>query len=500
MLVAAAGSVLLLIRALTGPFALVHNPIGLECAVAISTLFAVFLSRDPTTAPTGSGSPRWLMAVVLLEVGVAFGSVLSMPLVTDDYIHLQQMATAADRMPAGCLTHIASGSQFYRPLGCLTFWAEWKLWGAAAMPRHAFDLILHGASSLLFFLLLRRLGITRPFDILGALAFTWHGIRPETVAWSAARFDSLALFFSLLAALFVLRRTTTGLIAALLAVAAACLSKESAFVLPLLLAPLVWMDTESPTAIRRLAALLAVAAVVFVIRWSMLSGVGGYVDAAGAPKALDWNALVFAKTFFARIWGILWFPLNWSTPLEWWMRAGFVCGIAGTLLLLKARPNRRRLAFALGAVAIACIPVHHLLLIDASLERSRYLTLASVPFVIALVLLWIALPRRIGILAGVLIVTFQVAAVDHNLKTWRTVAYARRDACREVAGIAQKTESKITITGMPLLVDGAYWSNGFAECLWLDFGVPMGKVRVNGEPPQRGELELPWARFRPSKP
>ena len=215
---------------------------------------------------------------------------------------------------------------------------------------------------------------------------------------------------------------------------------------------------------------------------------------------LDLNALTFLKTFFARIWGVLWFPVNWSTPLEWWMRLAFVGGIAGSILMLKARPGRRRLAIALGCVAVACVPAHHLLLIDASLERCRYLTLASAPFVLALVFAWTALPRHLGILAAVLLVTFQVAAVDHNLKIWRTVAVDRHDACRDVAALIGKTTAPIAITGMPLLINGVYWSNGFAECLSLDYRIPPGRVRVNGARPTPGEQELPWATFRQSRP
>ena len=493
--VAAVAMLLILARALVGPFGPIHNPIGLECAAAVSALLAVWLASSTSPLPTGAGSPNWLMAVVLLEVGIAYGSILTMPLVTDDYIQLHQISGSS---PLGLFAQVGAGSQFYRPITHLTYWAEWKAWGTAALPRHAFDLVLHAASSLLFFLLVRCLAIPRPFDILAALAFTWHGIRPEVVAWTAARADALALFFSLAAALAISRRTSFGFGLAVLAIAAACLSKESAFALPFLLAPFVWLDgtDNRRTAWSRIGFLFAIAGAVFLLRWWMLQGIGGYSDDAGAPRALDISALGLAKTFGSRIWGVLWYPVNWSMPLEWWMKAAFSLGTAGWLLMLKAQPDRRRLALAIACVAAACIPVHHLLLIDSTLEKSRYLTLASVPFVLVLVYIWLGMPRKWGIAAAALIVTFEVAAVDHNLKIWKMVAISRLDACREIAEIARKTEAPLAVTNMPMTVNGVYWRNGFEECLLLNFGIPLGRVRVNGAPPAQGELELPWAGFR----
>lgn len=281
-------------------------------------------------------------------------------------------------------------------------------------------------------------GVAPPFDLLAALLFAWHGIRPETVAWPSGRFDTLAVLFSLVAALAVLRRDLNGLVVSMLATAAACLSKESAFVLPLLLAAM------AGRARRTLATSFAVAGGIFVWRWWVLKGIGGYSSLNGeAPSVLEFHGVTLVKTFLARIWGVLWFPVNWSTPFEWWMALGLVAGIAGSLALLKAHPDRGRFALSLACVAIACVPVHHMLLIGPSLERSRYLTYTAAPFIFALALAYSALPVRIGVAAMALLVGFQAAALLHNLKIWRSVASARYEVCRSVAATARNTPGPI---------------------------------------------------------
>jgi hypothetical protein len=484
--IAITSAILLLVRGFIGPFRLVHNPINAECALAVSLLLVLLTTHEPVESRVASRYAQWQVAVILLAVGAGFWPVLPMPLITDDYFHVGQIARGEAPSPLSCFTHSCGGPQFFRPLGFAIYWMEWELWGSTAMPRHALDLILHAVSSVLFLLLLRRLGIPPPFDVLAALLFAWNGIRPETVAWPAARFDTLALVFSLIAALAILRGGRSGLIVSTLATAAACLSKESAFVLPLLLAPL------AAGAKRLLAANGAVAGGIFVWRWWVLKGIGGYMDLnTKAPTVLEFHGLTLVKTFLARIWGVLWIPVNWSTPLEWWMALGLAAGVAGSLALLKARPPRLRFALCLACVAIACVPVHHMLLIGPSLERSRYLTYATVPFILALALAYSALPIRIGIAAMALLLGFHAAALWHNLKIWRSVASARYEMCHNVAARARDTSRPIAIIGLPLIVDGVYWSNGLGECLWLEFDIPPGKVLVNDTAPADA-LILRW--------
>ena len=475
---AAVSGVLLLLRAVVGPFGPVNNPLNLESALALSVLL-MLLSSQGTAKQTGRPNLQWSWAIVGIVAVVAYIPILSMPLVTDDYIHLHQISTGAAPTALECLTHSCGGPRFFRPAGFATYWAEWKLWRTAAMPRHAFDLLLHAACSLLFLLLLRRLGTPPPFDWLGGLLFAMNGLGPESVAWPGARFDALAVTFSLVAAIAVLRGTRWAAAVSLAATAFACLSKESAYVLPVLLALLLGRSLRTRAGRLLAAGNCAVAGGIFAWRWWVLKGIGGYVEQSGAPTVMQWGAFKLMKTFLWRIWGVLWFPVNWSTPLEVWLMLGLAFGIAGSLALFRARPDRTRLWLCALGVAVACIPVHHMLLIGPTLERSRYLTYAVPAFVLLLVTACLGLPRWAGTAALSLILAFQVAAQTHNLIIWRSVATARYNLCRSIAERARATPGVLAIDNIPLIVDGVYWRNGLEECMALEFAVPMGKVRVS---------------------
>lgn len=417
---------------------------------------------------------------MLFAALIGFLPILSMPLITDDYIHLRQISSGEAPQPLDCLTHACGGPQSFRPLGFATYWAEWELWDTAAIPRHAFDLILHAISSVLFLLLVHRFGVPPPFNWLAGLLFAWNGIRPEAVAWSAARFDTLVLLFAFAAALAVLRGRWLGLIGSVLATAAACLSKESAYVLPVLLALLLGRAAVTCAGGLLIGSNFAVAAAIFAWRWRALKGIGGYVAQDGAtPTVLQFHAVTLLKTFLARIWGVLAFPVNWARPLEWWMVAGLAAGVAAFLLLLGSRPDRKRVLLCLAGVVVACVPPHHMLLIDSTIERSRYLDLAAPAFTLLLVFACVALPRRAGISALGLMVVFQLAALEHNLRIWHSVSKARYELCRSLAQRARNASGPIVINDVPLAVDGVYWRNGIEDCLWLDFEIPIGKVLVN---------------------
>ena len=198
---AAAGSAfLLLLRVWIGPYRLllpVNAPLNLECVLAVSLLLYLLSGRrQATTGPDQriAGGPRlWPTAAVIAAVCAAYAPVLFMPLVTDDYIDMRYIRDEAAPTPLYYLTRSCGGPQVYRPAGLAVMWAEWRLFGNAAMPRHLFDLLLQAASSVLFLLLARRLGMAWPFDVLVALLFAGHGIRPEVVSWPGVCFDALSL-------------------------------------------------------------------------------------------------------------------------------------------------------------------------------------------------------------------------------------------------------------------------------------------------------------------
>ncbi len=94
-------------------------------------------------------------------------------------------------------THINAGTWF--PLTDLTHQLDWQLYGANAGGHHLTNVLLHAATAILLFLLLRDLtGRFWPAAFVAAV-FAIHPLRAESVAWVVERKDVLSGLFFMLA-------------------------------------------------------------------------------------------------------------------------------------------------------------------------------------------------------------------------------------------------------------------------------------------------------------
>jgi hypothetical protein len=197
------------------------------------------------------------------------------------------------------------GGEYYRPLWMLVWWLLARVGGSGGLWLFALAaLALHAGAALLVAALLRALG--RPFSVAasaGVLMF----LAPQNLAaalWFSATTDLLATVFVLGALLALLRGRR--LIAALAALAA-FLSKESAFVLPLLSAIVLALRARTASDAagarrrspgRALAPQLVLLAVVCLVRTAVLHGRGGSGDPrAGLAGTLLQIFAGFAQTF-----------------------------------------------------------------------------------------------------------------------------------------------------------------------------------------------------------
>ncbi|MDA1194590.1 MAG: hypothetical protein O2894_05340 [Planctomycetota bacterium] len=391
----------------------------------------------------------WLMAALVVVAVTAYvhrGS-LAGTFVYDDHRFIEHNAALADLSLSDALRDPATASagdgivhDIYRPLRTVLFATEYALFvdeAVGAEPNyrlpwwHAVSLLLHLGNAVLVLLLLRPLlrGHVLP-ALFGALFFGVHPITSESVAWLSSQGDLLALTCGL-GALVVLERR--GLGRTLLGGALfflACMAKESALMLPLLL-PLrdfaLPRGAESPwgrATAARTAWLAALAGAYLVLRGAVLPGLaqidhpegGVWATARAMLDGLVWygRALVAPSgfSFDTRID----VPERWSEPEVW---VGL--GLLGTLLAASAHgvvARRPLLTFVCLGMLVALVPVSNVIVPLKTFVADRFFY-AALPCAAAGVgglLLWLPGAPRVAamtVLAGVLGV-FAWITVDRN--------------------------------------------------------------------------------------
>lgn len=279
-----------------------------------------------------------LTALALL----AYGPTLNNTFLGDDYflVNLGQSVPFSDLWK---LTYIM-GTGFTRPLPLLIWWLHFHIFGLAAWPAHLFNIILHAASAFLIFWLLRKVGLRLLTALFSATLFTLAPIAPEVVTWPSGRFDGMALFFMLLAiglylsAIKSQRKLTFA--GAMLAVAAALLSKETALLL-LIIIPAVEVlfgrdfrseKNRTLQSLFRLLIFLAVFAAYIKFRFFVLKGMGGFSDSFDFPSP----SLAATRRTFATILS----PLNYfvfpkTTIVVLGVIVGFLLLFSLVMLLLR---------------------------------------------------------------------------------------------------------------------------------------------------------------------
>lgn len=495
----AVAAALLAIRVAAGPFhsalVSVNSPVNAAAAVAVSfVLLALLAARGPAKVSALSWRPWVDLTVLAAATVLAFWPNLRAPFVYDDYGHIAQTSHATWRILIDAFRPVPGGhGLFFRPVGFISYrldyhWAgdhaiRWRLWNVGA----------HAVNSCLAYRLVERLRMRRGAACIAALLFALHGSRAETVAWADARFDLLATFFTLCAVLAALEYCRTGrrLFYLPLAVCAALAvyTKESAFCLPLL--PVALLPFLPRTQWRRAAAaclaLGSVCAILFAYRWWALGGIGGYADSTGASAVWHSRPLHTAEALFFRQWAFVFFPVNWSVPLEWWLRAA-TAGFLALLVLCAVRggaeraSSRARLAAGLAFLLAADLPVHHLLGFDPDFAGGRvlYLPLAGLAIFWA-VILERATPGKLTWAMAAALIAFNVAALEHNLGPWRTTPAAAATVCRALGQELAQDPRPVFVSGLPDRLDGVYFlTNGFPECVEMNSGQSAARVHVVG--------------------
>lgn len=478
----------------------VHAPMNAESifAAAAMVLVVVQWGRSPglEAAPRSPSSitRRLLPAVgIIAIVTAAFWRALFFPLIYDDYAHISNIVHAPPDFLRNIFT-VPAGDQFFRPLGLIVYRLDMHWWSGLSEVRwHIGNLVLHLVCCLLVYVLARRLELGCWTATIAALIFGVHGSRPESVSWLAARFDLLATMFLLATLVLVLRYQEKQrwfvYAAALVTSLAALLSKEAAYILPILLTLLTGRRSFSREGLRLLSPFYILTGLVFLYRWRLLGGIGGYQQ-QGAPTIFTFSLVRSAKALFLRLWATLWFPINWSTPPGVVLIGLLIVMLAAVIWLCLRHREARRAWWAVAFTLVCALPVQHLLLIGPDLEKSRVLYLPSVGFALLVGFALESLAsERARCVIGTALVAFNFTVLWHNHDIWQRVTAIDWHICQSVAAELKKDDRPLALTGVPKMLDGVYFiGNGLPSCVEVWFHAPRERLHINETAPDSAKI------------
>ncbi len=249
----------------------------------------------------------------------------------------------------------------YYPFSNTTLWIEWRLWGANPTGYHVTNLLLHIASVLLIWQLLRKLSV--PGAFLAALLFAVHPVNVESVAWICQRKGLLALVLSLLSILWYLRdvrRFDIWYWLSLTAFLLAMLSKGSVAVLPIVLLLIAWWQKGRihVADIARMTPFFFVAIVLTGVNvWFQKHGADIVLrDATLAQRLLGAGAVVWfylSKALLPLDLIFIYPAWNIHSSALWWLPLAAV--VAVTCLLVWQSNSRRGPLGAAAAVRLGVL-------------------------------------------------------------------------------------------------------------------------------------------------
>lgn len=105
-------------------------------------------------------------------------------------------------------TQPSSLPQYY-PMVHTTYWVEYQIWGLDPTGYHVNNVLLHAASAVMLWVILRRLGV--PGAWVAGAVFAVHPVMVESVAWVTERKNVLSMAFYLAAALAYVRFEGVGI-------------------------------------------------------------------------------------------------------------------------------------------------------------------------------------------------------------------------------------------------------------------------------------------------
>ncbi len=380
-----------------------------------------------------NGSTNMLMVVFLCIVNcvVHFPSIGSYFL-ADDFVYIGYVYNAFHGHPNLLLANFysnsiqAAGTQFYRPLLTLSLALDYFLWKNNALGYHLSNLFYQICSTILLYFLIQRLVITfgngqsKALAAITATLFAVYPLHPEVISWVTCRVDAIATTFYLAAFLLFLkyeqdRPKSHAPIAvlpmglSLLCYSCSLLSKEIAVTLPAALwlwlvifgknEKTIWQNILY--AGKRTLPYWLVLCGYLVIRTAALGTLfGGY---SGSLALLDLS--IFKRFFLEQNLVKIILPFNDDLfpPRDLFRQAlKIIYAIATGAFLLRLIARRSYLIpgkfiiYSFLWFFITLAPEYSVFSLNANLQGSRFLYLASVPLCLILSLVLVPLVKTNG--------------------------------------------------------------------------------------------------------
>lgn len=428
---------------------------------ATALLAAAIHATASSTKPEHSTSirPRLVIIGWLTSLAIAaalYFRMLSNGLLSDDFVLL-------DRAQRGIL--FANDWAFLRPLP-LMIWRGFGYIGSDAFVAgalHAFNIGLHGTNAWLVALLAMRFGLTAKDGIIAAILFLVFPAAIEPVAWISGVFDVLLVTLAISACLTItvtLGRTLGAFIIAILT-AAALATKETAVILPVLLAIAAYCSPL--TTLRRVGTPIAIS-ISIVSLYVFARLIAGFPTSP--PEELSGYAI---KEILSRPFGSLGLPFHGDfLAAHFWIPFIFaVCWPAVLVASSRSWWDSRRnaeLLLALSAWILSSVaPVAAMLFVAEDLEGSRYLYLGSVAWSMMIVVLVRSFRTvaRATLITSLLILS--LIATQAHLSPWVEAA-RERDRVLDAFRRSELACRPKVVHGLPDTIRGAYvFRNGFVE-------------------------------------
>jgi tetratricopeptide (TPR) repeat protein len=164
-----------------------------------------FAGASSSKFPTRADS-RWIMYGICIFLAaitwLVFGQTLWQGFINyDDDVYVYENAQVMGGLTLKNITWVFThyDCNFYHPLTMLSLMLDHQLYGLHAGGYHLTNLLIHAASVILLFLVLRQMTGALWRSAFVAAVFAVHPLRVESVAWVAERKDVLGAFFFMLA-------------------------------------------------------------------------------------------------------------------------------------------------------------------------------------------------------------------------------------------------------------------------------------------------------------